>query len=105
MPAPASAPAPARCAPPALLLAPVAPCPACPEGRAGAVLVNGADYLLLYHAHGKEILGYRLVSTAGKVYDIAADFQSCDCPSAIYRQHACKHLQSLKALKEQGQLL
>jgi hypothetical protein len=49
------------------------------------------------------LVGYRLKKADGKVYDLAADLSSCDCPDGTYhpeRPGGCKHQRALgKALQ------
>lgn len=90
---------------------PSKPVPA-PEVRwlgEGLLDINGKSYAVepIYADRGDVLLGYRLRTEDGDVYDIDLQAQTCDCADATFRQRRCKHLQglaiALESLTEDGQ--
>jgi hypothetical protein len=86
---------------------PAAPCDLCPAGLPGQVHVNGTAYALAYNATlpstGQVIIhGYVLLKGDGKRYDVGPE--GCDCPDAVFRSRACKHLLAIFHLIADGQI-
>jgi len=61
-------------------------------------------YLVHANRDGGQLVGYRLQKKCGKVYDLPATLDSCDCPDFVHgRAHAttpelraCKHCRALR---------
>jgi hypothetical protein len=57
-------------------------------------------YTVTENVDGLCLAGWRLVKQDGTVYDLPADFSSCDCPDQTYhpeRPLGCKHMRALPA--------
>jgi hypothetical protein len=56
-----------------------------------------AAYVVRENLDGVCLVGWSLTKPDGKVYDLPADFSTCDCPDHIYhpeRPGGCKHMRA-----------
>lgn len=68
---------------------------------------TGFYWLVIYRAHGCEVLGYRLISDdeEGRCYDLPASLDHCECPDFQYRSHKrgpCKHCRALNSIRNRN---
>src|SRR5262245_53067382 len=71
-----------------------------PSRDARAILaINGVHYAIWFIHEGERLTGFRLMSAAGKVYDLPVSLDDCSCPDSTFRPRpgGCKHVKSLRA--------